>query len=111
MSTEYMEEIIAMPKDLYWEWRTTCEETAHAKTKLELRKSLHVTLQMQVKLAEYAVKQDVLRVKSAEEHVTQCENEGVRIKERIEKELGIDFSDCVVGDDLVIRKLDQGKDL
>lgn len=106
---EDSEDGVAMPAALYWEWRTTCEELSHAKTKLELRKTLHVNLQQSVRLAEHAVKIDVARIKSAVNDLDACQSESDKMKLRIEKELGIDFSDCVVGEDLRITKLDQGE--
>jgi len=108
MSTEQMEELKQMPEHLYWEWRTTCEELAHIKTKVELQKSLQIIFEQRVKITQQQVLNENHKLKSIQTELSNYEVVADKMKERIESELEIDFTNCVVGDDLMIRKLDQG---
>lgn len=105
MSVEDLETMASMPEGLYWEWRTTCEELAHSKTKFELEKSKHRMLEMGIKIAELNTRCNLLRLKSVQEELEKKQTESDNMKKKIESELSIDFTNCVVGEDLIIRKL------
>lgn len=109
MSTEELTELKPMPPALYWEWRTTNAEKQLAEKNYELHKALHVNLQQRHKLAELEVRANSPRLQAAHSQVELMQKESDNMRDKIESELDIDFKDCVIGEDLIIRKLDQGE--
>ena len=103
MSDEVKEEefkdprvIATMSPGLYWEWRCTIEEQKVAK--LDYRR---VSLEKQLMLKDLEIqKLRLATFKSVESRVKnnleEADEEYKRMKDRIEKELNIDFSECVV---------------
>lgn len=87
-----------VPPVMYWQWRTTIEEVKVAK--LDRRR---VELEKQTMLQDIEIKQLRLKlfqkvIEKAEQEVISVDAEYKRMREEVEKAVGMSLEDCVISD-------------
>lgn len=97
--------------ELYWEWRCTIEELERAKLK---EKSVHQEKEIKHRDMEILKLRTALfrtEVSSARQGVIKAQDEYKRMKEKIEKEIGMSLNNCVIDDiSYEVKKIDEQPD-
>lgn len=87
-----------LSKAQYWEWRTTIEEMAHAKSKLDNKRLMYSLMDKDIEILRLKLHIYKEQVELAEKHNGDCKKEYDRCREQLEKDLGRSLKDVVIDD-------------
>jgi len=92
----------------YWEWRTCIVEMQHAETKLKVSEMQYEMMLKDHEIARLKAALFKTTLSSLKESKELAKKEYDKLKERIEKDLGISLNGCVIDDiTFEIKKLEE----
>ena len=87
-----------IPKDIYWEWRTSCSELNLVKEKLETKRALQRIMQSEVEISKLRCELFANKIKDYQKEIEVFVKELDESRKKIEESIGSPIKGCIINE-------------